>query len=97
MPKEFDPKHAAKHGYTLADWEAVDSPEIGPEEFETARPFAEVSPGPAAAMRRGRPKLDSPKVRVTMRLDADILDSLKADGAGWQTRANEALRKALGL
>ena len=47
----------------------------------------------------GRPALDAQdrKQRVTLYLDPDILASLKADGKGWQTRANAALRKALKL
>ena len=47
----------------------------------------------------GRPPLPEGerKRRVTMYLDPDVLDSLKAGGKGWQTRANAALRGALGL
>lgn len=47
----------------------------------------------------GRPPLPEAerKKRVTLYLDPDILDRLKADGKGWQTRANAALRKALDL
>lgn len=47
--------------------------------------------------RRGRPKAASPKELVTMRLDPDVLAFFRADGDGWQTRINEALRKAAGL
>ncbi|MFT4267923.1 MAG: BrnA antitoxin family protein, partial [Xenophilus sp.] len=32
---------------------------------------------------------------TTIRLDPDVLAGLKAKGAGWQTRVNEALRKDL--
>lgn len=47
----------------------------------------------------GRPPLPESerKQRVTMYLDRDIVDKLKADGKGWQTRANATLRKALKL
>lgn len=47
----------------------------------------------------GRPPLppEARKKRVTLHLDPDVLDRLKSDGKGWQTRANAALRKALGL
>ena len=47
----------------------------------------------------GRPPLDQAekKQRVTLYLDPDVLAQLKQGGKGWQTRANAALRKALGL
>ena len=47
----------------------------------------------------GRPPLppEDRKQRVTLYLDPDVLESLKQGGKGWQTRANAALRKALGL
>ena len=32
------------------------------------------------------------KVQTTMRLDTDILAAFKANGRGWQTRMNDALR-----
>lgn len=49
--------------------------------------------------RRGRPPLprDERKRRVTMMLDPDVIERLKADGKGWQTRANALLREALGV
>ncbi|WP_171182374.1 BrnA antitoxin family protein [Ruegeria sp. HKCCD8929] len=48
---------------------------------------------------RGRPPLpeEKRKQRVTMMLDPDVLSKLRADGKGWQTRANALLREALGL
>ncbi len=46
-------------------------------------------------VQRGRPPLGAqPKSAVTLRLDADVLDSYRATGAGWQTRLNADLRKA---
>lgn len=45
----------------------------------------------------GRPRAEHPKRQVTLRLDQDVVDRLKAEGPGWQTRANTALRKAVGL
>ncbi len=42
--------------------------------------------------RVGRPKADSPKVFTGIRLDADVVESFKATGKGWQTRMNAALR-----
>jgi uncharacterized protein (DUF4415 family) len=46
-------------------------------------------------IRRGRPKVDAPKQQVTLRLDAAVVEGLRATGPGWQTRANEALKAFL--
>jgi uncharacterized protein (DUF4415 family) len=46
---------------------------------------------------RGRPPMLQPKVQTTIRLDADVIAAFKADGPGWQSRINAALRKAAGL
>jgi uncharacterized protein (DUF4415 family) len=48
-------------------------------------------------VRRGRPKSARPKEAVNLRLDADVLEYFRNTGRGWQTRVNEALRKAAGL
>ena len=48
-------------------------------------------------VRRGRPKLAHAKRHVSLRLDPDVLAHFQAGGKGWQTRVNEALRKAAGL
>lgn len=47
----------------------------------------------------GRPPLPEgeKKQRVTLYLDPDVVAKLKEGGRGWTTRANAALRKALGL
>jgi uncharacterized protein (DUF4415 family) len=43
--------------------------------------------------RRGRPKLDAPKVEVKIRLDAETVEHLRGSGPGWQTRVNAVLGK----
>lgn len=48
-------------------------------------------------VRRGRPRLAHPKRAVSLRLDAEVVEWFRASGDGWQTRMNEALRKAAGL
>jgi uncharacterized protein (DUF4415 family) len=98
--KEFDSRHAARHGYTRADWEAADSPELTDEELAQARPFTEVFPVLAEKMRKaisGRPKSEKPKVAVSLRLDPEVIEAFKAAGPGWQSRMNQALRKAAGV
>ena len=46
-------------------------------------------------VRRGRPRLAAAKRQVTIRLDPELLDGLRATGPGWQTRLNEAVREWL--
>lgn len=41
--------------------------------------------------RRGRPKLEKPKVEVKIRLDAATVEHLRGTGPGWQTRVNALL------
>lgn len=54
-----------------------------------------IQPAHGTLARRGRPKLESPKRQVTLRLDQDVVDGFRETGPGWQGRINEALRKAL--
>ena len=75
-----------------------DSPELTAADFARARPASDVLPelfGQAAAAAmlkpRGRPKAAAPKVSLTMRFDAVVVESFKATGPGWQTRMNAAL------
>ena len=68
------------------------------EDFARAKPV-DAFPELARLVRPGRPRMADKdrKQRVTMYLDRDVLEVLRKDGRGWQTRANETLRKALGL
>ena len=49
----------------------------------------------ATPVKRGRPLAARPKVSTTLRLDADVMSAFRAEGAGWQTRINTALREWL--
>ena len=46
-------------------------------------------------IRRGRPKLEQPKLAITVRYDAEVIEAFKATGRGWQTRMNDALKQWL--
>ncbi len=77
-----------------------DAPEATDAQLAQAKPFDEVFPALADAMRKnvgGRPKSENPKVAVSLRLDQEIVARFKATGPGWQTRMNNALREAAGL
>lgn len=77
-----------------------DSRELDAEWFAKAKPASEVLPPEmyaalVAKRPRGRPKADETKVFTAIRLDADLLETFKATGKGWQTRVNAALRQYL--
>jgi uncharacterized protein (DUF4415 family) len=48
----------------------------------------------AGAFRRGGRPAGSNKEMVSIRLDKDVLEKFRAAGPGWQTRINEALKRA---
>ena len=75
--------------------------ELDAADFALFRPASEVLPPELYAglvamnkKRRGeRGVQKSPKKEpTTIRFDADVLESLKARGKGWQTRVNEIVR-----
>lgn len=73
-----------------------DAPEATDEQLAQAKPFAEAFPALAESIKRGRgrPKMESPRQQISIRLDADVIEKFKATGAGWQSRINEALKAA---
>ena len=52
----------------------------------------ELAHGLALARKPGRPADSGVKEQVAIRLDRDILEAFRAQGQGWQTRINQALR-----
>ena len=79
-----------------------ENPEWTEEDFARAKSIFEIPElaGLAKLIRKGgRPLLPEEyrKRRVTIMLDPDVIEHFKADGKGWQTRVNAALRKAAGL
>jgi uncharacterized protein (DUF4415 family) len=74
-----------------------DNPEWSAQDFRHAKPFAEAFPA-LAESRRGRgPQKEPTKVAVSLRLTREVVERFKADGPGWQTRMDEALKKAAGV
>ena len=73
-----------------------DNPVWTNEDWANARPMREVMPHLVQAWRRSRGKQKTPtKVLVSLRLDSDLVATLRASGRGWQSRANELLKKAV--
>jgi uncharacterized protein (DUF4415 family) len=65
-----------------------DAPELTEEWFRQADFYVG-----ERLVRRGRPPLESPKRQITLRLDADVIEGIRATGPGWSGRVNDALRR----
>jgi len=78
-------------------WVDPDNPPLTDRQLSRMRPAYQVHPELVAARLRrgrGRPKSERPKQQITLRIDRDVLDKFRATGEGWQSRINQALRKA---
>lgn len=74
-----------------------DNPELTDEDFARMRPARETHPDIVEDwLRRQRGKQKAPtKVLVSLRLEREVVERLRASGRGWQSRANDMLRKAV--
>lgn len=75
-----------------------DNPEWTDDDFARAKPAHDVLSTSVLSVfpkTRGRPKQAKIKKQYTIRLDHDVVDRLRQDGPGWQTRLNDILRKAI--
>lgn len=65
-------------------------------EAQTLKPFHEVLPEVAEAIRRGRgrPRLPNAKQAVTLRLDPEVVERFKSTGDDWRTRMAQVLKDA---
>ena len=79
----------AKKRSAALDLSRDDAPDLSTKTWQAK--FAKVK------VVRGRPKAATTKVSTTIRIDADVLEAYRADGPGWQSRMNAALRKAAKL
>lgn len=78
------------------DWESVEVPEATDAEFATARPFKEVFPEQYTAWKKmGRPPVEAPKIHIGFRLAADLVNTIRASGRGYNARVEKVLRDAL--
>lgn len=74
-----------------------DNPEWTEEDFARARPASELPPEVLAhlpktlARVRGLQKAATKKP-VSLRLSAEVVEHFRADGPGWQTRIDQALK-----
>lgn len=91
----------AKQPATGAKWiDPDDAPELDDDFFATAqitKGDVVLRAATATYATRGRPRSADPKQLVSLRLDRVVLEKLRAEGPGWQSRVNELLRKAVGV
>lgn len=104
MPTARKSRHTAPNDAAIDAGIAADpdAREWSDEDMAQARPATEVLPAAVlaafdGARKRGRPVTDRTKVKVMLRIDPDVVEAYRNAGPGWQTRMNEALRKAAGL
>ena len=80
-------KEMRRRGESKTDWARVDA--MTEEELETSIDWEEEGEFDWSNVQVGIP---GPKRQLTVRLDQDIIDWFKAQGAGYQTRMNAVLR-----
>ncbi|HEX7386127.1 MAG TPA: BrnA antitoxin family protein [Castellaniella sp.] len=90
MPKlkagHISPTSEEDAAITKAAMSDPDSLPFTDDEWEAVR---------STVRRPGRPPVTVRRPAMTMRVDADVLEHLRASGKGWQTRVNALLRKAV--
>ena len=74
-----------------------DNAELDDAAFAAMQPARTLVPAIVAAHARRKrgPQKRPTKELISLRLDRELVDALRASGAGWQRRAGEMLRKAL--
>ncbi|MEA2822030.1 MAG: hypothetical protein QOJ86_4034 [Bradyrhizobium sp.] len=87
-------KHAIR-----SDLKKVDAHVIQPDEYDDAPELTDAQIASATVSigirPRGRPKSETRKEAISLRVDADVLHAFKSTGEGWQTRMNGILRAAI--
>lgn len=91
MPKH-DPTMLSDEDEARIQAGIAQDPEWTAEDFKAAKPFAEVFPEMATALRKRGPSRT--QELISIHVDRDVLQAFKATGPGWQTRMNEALAEA---
>ena len=70
-------------------------PDDAPELTQTMLDAGQLSVG-GVVLRPGRPPGPYAKELISLRVDQDVLEKLRAMGPGWQTKVNEMLRRMVG-
>ncbi len=68
----------------------ADCPELTEEQIKEFRPWYEIHPNG-----NDNYKVSVTKKDIHIKIDSDVLEALKADGRGYQTRINAILRRSV--
>lgn len=73
-----------------------DNPELTDKQIAKGKPFAKAFPELAASIKRsrGRPRVESPKAAVTLRVRPETVERFKAAGKNWRAKMADALDEA---
>lgn len=92
-------KTSVKNKGTMTDEEG-EVRELTRDDMREFRPLGEVLPELGAVIAKRKPGSRGPqkaptKIAVTLRLDGTVIEFFRATGKGWQSRINDALKKAV--
>jgi uncharacterized protein (DUF4415 family) len=76
-----------------SDLARVDAHRITPSEYRELPELTDDMLGRAVVKKGGRPRSTNPKLLISLRLPADVIERWRATGPGWQTRMAERLAK----
>ena len=76
-----------------SDMARVDAHVIQPEEYAELPELTDEMFARARFSKGGRPVSANPRVLISLRLPADLLEKWRATGPGWQTRMAERLKR----
>lgn len=76
-----------------SDMVRVDAHQIKPHEYKELPELTDEMLARAVVNKGGRPRLESPRQLISLRLPPEVIERWRATGPGWQTRMAERLAK----
>jgi len=76
-----------------SDLARVDAHRIKPHEYKELPELTDDMLARAVVNKGGRPRSESPRQLISLRLPPDVIERWRATGPGWQTRMAERLAK----
>ena len=85
-------KRVSRHSLT-SDLKQVDAHVIAPNEYDDLPELSDDMLLRAKLNTGGRPVSANPRIPISLRLPADVIERWRASGPGWQTRMAERLSR----